>query len=79
MFARALGRDDIPFSVTWAEANGPGWTRNYTRFSQLTEEASMSRVCGGIHFDFDTQGGFATCLPVVDYVYDNAFRRTSPR
>ena len=79
VFARAFGRDDIPFSVTWTEANGPGWTRNYTRLSQLAEEASMSRVYGGIHFDFDTQGGYASCLPVADYVYDNAFRRTSPQ
>jgi hypothetical protein len=79
IFARAFGRDDIPFSVTWSEANGPGWTRNYTRFTQLAEEAAMSRVYGGIHFDFDTQAGFAACLPLADYVYDNTFRQISPQ
>lgn len=79
VFARAFGRDDIPFSVTWAEANGPGWTRTYTRFTQLAEEAAMSRVYGGIHFDLDTHAGFAACLPVADYVYNNTFRRTSPQ
>lgn len=75
IYARVFGRDDIPFSISWAEANGPGWTRTYSRFTQLAEEASMSRVYGGIHFDFDTQAGFAACLPVADYVYDNMFRR----
>ena len=79
VFARAFGRDDIPFSVTWAEANGPGWTRTYTRFTQVAEEAAMSRVYGGIHFDFDSHGGFAACLPVADYVYNNMFRRISPQ
>ena len=79
VFARAFGRDDIPFSVTWTEAGGPGWTRNYARFTHLAEEAAMSRVYGGIHFDFDTQAGFAGCLPLADYVYDNAFRRISPQ
>ena len=78
VYARVFGRDDIPFSVTWTEANGPGWTRNYTRFTQLAEEAAMSRVYGGIHFDFDTQGGFAACLPLADYIYTNALRRVTP-
>jgi hypothetical protein len=74
-----FGRDDIAFSVSWAEANGPGWTRNYARFSQLAEEASMSRVWGGIHYDFDTQASFGSCLPLADYVYNNAMRRiTTP-
>jgi hypothetical protein len=79
VYQRVFGRDDVAFSVTWAEANGPGWTRSYARFSQIAEEASMSRVYGGIHFDFDTQAGFAACLPVADYVYDNTFRRITPQ
>jgi hypothetical protein len=79
VYARVFGRDDIAFSVSWAEANGPGWTRNYARFSQLAEEASMSRVWGGIHYDFDTQASFGSCLPLADYVYNNAMRRiTTP-
>ena len=79
VFTRVFGRDDIPFSVTWTEANGPGWTRNYTRFSQISEEASMSRVYGGIHFDFDSQAGFAACIPVADYIYGNVFRPIAPQ
>ena len=79
VYQRVFGRDDIPFSVTWTEANGPGWTRNYARFTQVAEEAAMSRVWGGIHFDFDTQAGFAGCLPVAEYIYNNAFRRITPQ
>ena len=79
VYQRVFGRDDIPFGVTWTEANGPGWTRNYARFTQVAEEAAMSRVWGGIHFDFDTQAGFAACLPVAEYIYASAFRRITPQ
>jgi hypothetical protein len=27
VFARAFGGDEVGFSITWAEADGPGWTR----------------------------------------------------
>ena len=75
VFARVFGRDDVPFSITWTEANGPGWTRNYARFSQLAEEAANSRVYGGIHFNFDTTASFGACIPLGDYVHANTFRR----
>ena len=75
MFAKQFGKDDVSFSVTWAEAGGPGWTRNYARFSHLAEEAAMSRVYGGIHFNFDTTSSFGTCSALGDYVYVNSFRR----
>lgn len=79
VYTQVFGRDDIAFTVTWTEANGPGWTRSYARFTQLAAEAAMSRVYGGIHFDFDTQAGFAACLPIADYVYANMFRAASAR
>jgi hypothetical protein len=72
--ARTFGRDDIAFTVTWTEAAGPGWTRSYSRFSQLAEEAAKSRVYGGIHFDFDTTSSFGTCTLLGEYVFDNTFR-----
>ena len=68
-----FGRDDVAFSIFWEEAGGPGWTRNYSRFSQLAEEAAKSRVYGGIHFDFDTTSSFGTCGPLGDYIYTNTF------
>ena len=73
-FARTFGRDDIAFTVTWTEANGPGWTRSYSRFSQLAEEAAKSRVYGGIHFNFDTTSSFGTCSRLGEYIFDNTFR-----
>jgi hypothetical protein len=75
VFAHALGGDEVPFSITWAEANGPGWTRTYERFSQLAAEAAKSRVYGGIHFEFDTRSSFGVCIPLGDYIYENTFRR----
>lgn len=78
MLARAFGRDDVAFSITWTEANGPGWTRNYARFSQLAEEAAKSRVYGGIHFDFDTTSSFGMCAALGEYIYVNTFRRPAP-
>jgi membrane-associated phospholipid phosphatase len=34
-------------------------TRSFTSFAQAAEEASHSRVYGGIHFDFDSTAGLA--------------------
>jgi hypothetical protein len=74
VFARYFGRDDLPFSVTWAEPAGPGITRSYTSFRHLADEAARSRVYGGIHFDFDTTASFGVCIPLGEYVFTNAFR-----
>ena len=74
VFTRYFGRDDMPFSITWAEPAGPGITRSYSSFRQLANEAARSRVYGGIHFDFDTTASFGVCIPLGDYVFDNAFR-----
>ena len=77
MYGRVFGRDDVPLTITWTEANGPGWTRTYAAFTHLAEEAARSRVYGGIHFDFDTTSSFGVCIPLGDYVYENTFRRLS--
>lgn len=74
-FTRYFGRDDIPFSITWAEPVGPGITRSYNGFRQLADEAARSRVYGGIHFTFDTTSAFGVCVPLGDYVFENTFRR----
>jgi hypothetical protein len=75
VLARYFGRDDIAFSVTWAEPAGPGITRTYNGFRQLADEAARSRVYGGIHFTFDTTASFGVCVPLGDYVFDNTLRR----
>jgi hypothetical protein len=75
VFERYFGRDNLPFSVTWGEAGGPGVTRSYNGFRQLADEAARSRVYGGIHFNFDTTSSFGVCIPLGDYVFDNMLRR----
>jgi hypothetical protein len=79
VLAQALGNDQIPFSVTWtwtgAAGAGADVTRQYSSLSQLAEEAGMSRVHGGIHFEFEIHASAASCTKVADYVYDNYMLR----
>lgn len=75
VLARYFGRDDVAFSITWAEPAGPGITRAYAGFRQLADEAARSRVYGGIHFNFDTTSSFGVCIPLGDYIFDNTLRR----
>ena len=76
--ARALGNDQISFSVTWtwtgAQGAGADATRQYNTLSQLAEEAGMSRVYGGIHFEFEITAAAASCTKVADYVFSNYMR-----
>jgi hypothetical protein len=73
--ARALGNDRTPFDVTWtwtgAAGSGTDVTRPFAAFSQLADEAGMSRVHGGIHFEFELHASADACTKVADYVYDN--------
>jgi hypothetical protein len=76
--ARALASDQVAFSVTWnwtgAAGAGTDVTRPYARLSQLADEAGMSRVYGGIHFEFELHAANAACTRVADYVFDNFMR-----
>ena len=47
------GTDDITF--TMGSEGLPGVTRTYTSFSEAADEAGMSRIYGGIHFEFSDQ------------------------
>ncbi|MBV5344317.1 MAG: phosphatase PAP2 family protein, partial [Rhodoferax sp.] len=47
--------DNTSFSTT--SATLPGVTRSFTSFSQAANEAGISRIYGGIHFEFDNQAG----------------------
>ena len=78
VFTRYFGRDNIPFTITWAEPSGPGITRSYNGFRQLADEAARSRVYGGIHYNFDTTSSFGVCIPLGEYVFENTFRRRFP-
>ncbi len=73
--ARALGRDDVAFTVTWVGTGGnPNVTRSYGSFSELAQQQARSRVFGGIHFDFELTTSTESCLKVADYVADNYMR-----
>ncbi len=50
-----FGTNDVAF-VLESEASGVG-SRGYTGFKQAAEEAGMSRIYGGIHFNFDNTAG----------------------
>jgi hypothetical protein len=75
VLARALGNDQIPFSVTWtwtgAAGAGSNATRQYSALSALAEDAGMARVYGGIHFKFELTASAAACTKVADYVFSN--------
>jgi len=73
--ARAFGRDDVPFSVTWIGTGGnPNVTRQYSAFSELAEQQARSRVYGGIHFDFELEASRESCTKVADWVADHYMR-----
>jgi hypothetical protein len=70
-----LGRDDIPFSVTWNRMMGlPSETLQFTGFSHLADQMAVSRIYGGIHFQFDTDASSQVCGKVAEYVNSNFMR-----
>lgn len=71
---RLLGRDDVPFDVTWTGTTGPTVTRSYNGFRQLADEGGQSRIWGGIHFQFETLASFGSCTRLADYAADNVLR-----
>ena len=74
---RVLGSDAVPFALTWTGTNGSAnVTRQYMTFSQLAEEAGLSRVYGGIHFLFELTVSHESCRKVADYAADHYMLRT---
>ncbi|MEY2854214.1 MAG: hypothetical protein RL030_1346 [Pseudomonadota bacterium] len=73
--AKALGTDLVTFDMTWtwtgAAGAGANYTRRYTSIAQLANDAGMSRVYGGIHFEFEVQESVVACTKVADYVFAN--------
>jgi hypothetical protein len=67
----ALGADDIPVSATWRQSDGSSITHHFQGFWEVAEEEAMSRVYGGIHFQFDTVAGQAVGKRVAEFVYAN--------
>jgi hypothetical protein len=63
-----LGRDDVPFSITWPRTMGlPNETRDFTGFWQLADQQARSRIHGGIHYQFDSDASQAACVKVAEF------------
>ena len=58
ILADFFGTDDIAFTTGTTSLLLPeGTTRSFSSFSDAADEAGMSRIYGGIHFDFDNISG----------------------
>jgi hypothetical protein len=71
----ALGRADVPFSVTWPLNAGGTLTRDFTGFWDLFEQAARSRIYGGIHFQFDSDASLEACARVPEFTDANYMLR----
>jgi hypothetical protein len=79
IMAHAFGRNDIPFSVTWAGiAPNPNVTRSYNGFKQLADEEADSRIYAGIHYRFDHFASIGVCTLIGDYAFSNHLRPLFP-
>ena len=75
VLARLFGQDDVPFQVTWTGTTGPTVARAYNGFRQLADEGGLSRIWGGIHFQFESLASLGACTQLGDYAADNVLRR----
>ncbi|MBP84308.1 MAG: hypothetical protein CMO61_10740 [Verrucomicrobiales bacterium] len=79
ILANFLGTDQVSFSsqspdlVNWPEQL-TGVTRSYTSLWEAAEEAGMSRIYGGIHWQEDNTEGLRVGRELADFVFNHAFR-----
>jgi hypothetical protein len=72
VLAHSFGTDDVRFATT---SDGlPGKTRAFTKLSAAAEEAGMSRIYGGIHWQFDNTEGLKVGRTLGEYVYKNTLQ-----
>jgi membrane-associated phospholipid phosphatase len=69
LLANFFGADNIRF--TSASDGLPGVTRTYEGFWPAAEEAGMSRIYGGIHYQFDNVDGLLAGKELGQFVYRN--------
>jgi len=69
ILADFFDNDDISFASTSDDL--PGVTRYFDSFSEAAGEAGMSRIYGGIHWDFDALYGQLAGEALGHYVFDN--------
>jgi hypothetical protein len=68
ILAKFFDDDTIAFSST---SDSSGVTRNFQSFSEAAEESGISRVYGGIHWNFDCFDGLAAGQELGEYVFAN--------
>ncbi len=69
VLAEFYGNDKIRFATT--SEGLPGATRSFDSIWAAAEEAGMSRIFGGIHWQFDNQDGLAVGRTLGRYVVAN--------
>jgi membrane-associated phospholipid phosphatase len=72
VLARFFDTDRVRFTV--GSDAMPGVMRSYTTFGEAAREAGLSRIYGGIHWDFDNIDGLASGRRLGEYVVDNFLR-----
>lgn len=70
ILALVLGTDNIPFTLAAGFDVLPGVTRSYDTISDAALEAGMSRIYGGIHFQFANVNGLACGSDIARYVFE---------
>lgn len=73
---RFFGRDDIPFTV--GSDDLPGIYRYYGSFSEAAIESGLSRIYGGIHFEFSDMPAIDMGYNIGDYAFDNYMQPVVP-
>lgn len=69
VMANFFGEDTA--DITLPSFMDPAVTRHYTSFSQVAEEAGLSRIYGGIHFRFSYIAGSEMGRQIGEYVWLN--------
>ena len=70
--AHSFGTDKIKFSTT---SDGlPDVTRKFTSLSDAAHEAAMSRIYGGIHWQFDNVEGLKVGRTLGEFVFRNTLQ-----
>ena len=72
-----FGTNDIPFTL---ESESPSAApRSFASISQAAEESAISRLYGGVHWNFDNRDGLILGDAVGDFVNDNLMQRDAER
>jgi PAP2 superfamily/RTX calcium-binding nonapeptide repeat (4 copies) len=70
-----FGTDNISFTLDSEDESVAD--RSYTSFTQAAEESAVSRLYGGIHFNFDNNDGLAVGYSIGRYVSSELFQSTT--